>query len=571
MKALNKKEKMAEIITGKISESEERKSSIETRVRRWLKDPCNLALALLAVFVIILYLYYFFKLGTQPIWWDEGDYLSIGKELAFNRERPEWWAGFLKIRPLVLPIIFAVFFKLGIEELPVRFFTELLPALASIFLIYIISKEIFNKKIGIIAAFLISVNWVFMFYTFRLLTDIPSLLFAALSLYFFWVKYEKPILKGMNEKPVYLWLSIAFGVLAFLTRYVTALTLIVIVAYMIITRRFSLLKNKNIWIALVIALLCFTPYFAYNYITKGAENTGIYKIFPALRWYHGDEATAPHRAFAWNTLTFHLPNFFKSFSLIFFTIGSLVLLELFLYLDIVLKQKDKSKNNLLFCFLGILIPLGYFIFGIRAVDARYFIATAPLMFAAAGLGIDFVSRKISKIFNIKYLYLLIILAIIFAIGYQQLKTSNEFIVSRMTSYQEIRDGGLWLKENTSSDATIITASVTQNQYYSERQSYSHNTNDTIFAACTVQDENLITSLSTNESCQRETESAFNRKVMRIGADYYVLSVFEPVFTPQWAYSYPERYNLTMVKAYAQGNQPILVIYKYPENFNAFEQ
>jgi 4-amino-4-deoxy-L-arabinose transferase-like glycosyltransferase len=544
--------------------------SRKEKIKNWLKDPWNLALVVIIGLIIGLYLYYFFRIGTQPIWWDEGDYLSIGKELAFNRViKPEWWTAFINIRPLAFPIELAFFFKLGFNELPIRFFTELIPALASIFVIYLISKEIFNKKVGIIAAVLLAVNWVFMFYSFRLLTDIPSLCASALAIYFFWVKYEKPRIENKHSSPWFLYLAVFFGVLSFLIRYISVLTLIVIAFYLIFTRRFTLIKDKQIWIAVLIGIACLSPYFIYNYInTKG-------NLFPALAWYHGAESTAAVRPPAWNTLTYHIPNFFGMYETILFAIGCLILIGIILlYFDFVLKQKNKSMNGQLFCLLGILIPLGYFIFGIRAVDARYFIATAPLMFAAVAFGIDTISSNLSKLLNIKIISILVILILCGLVVFQNLAISESFISSRVSSYLEEQEAGLWIKENSNFNDGVITASVTQMEYYTERLTYG-------FMPATDEDmaewnkcyyrENPLSDpiMNQTEACINFTISIFNRRIKDVNPKYYVVHVFEPAFTPEWAYSYyPQEYNLIPVKYYAQGNQTMLVIYQFPENFTS---
>ena len=73
----------------------------------------------------------------------------------------------------------------------------------------------------------------------------------------------------------------------------------------------------------------------------------------------------------------------------------------------------------------------------------------------------------------------------------------------------------------------------------------------------------------NDSCQKASEELFNEKVAVVKPDYYVISVYEPVFTPQWAYSYPQRNNLAFINAFFQPEnqqQAVLVIYKFPEDF-----
>ncbi|MDO8623040.1 MAG: hypothetical protein Q7R52_02245, partial [archaeon] len=92
------------------------------------------------------------------------------------------------------------------------------------------------------------------------------------------------------------------------------------------------------------------------------------------------------------------------------------------------------------------------------------------------------------------------------------------------------------------------ASIVQNQYYSERQSYDFNYNNS---------NNL---------------SAFEEKLRVIKPDYIIVNVFEPGFTPSWAYTYPQEKNLTPVKAFLATKEyetiynipegsPMLIIYK----------
>jgi len=546
------------------------------KIKGWLKKDWNFFLIILGLVIIILYLYYFFMLKNQPIWWDEGDYLAIGKELAFGRlEKPDWWPNFIRVRPLVFPIMLAVLFKINLGETITRFFLEVALSLGSIFLIYIVSRELFNKTSGIIAGVLISVNWVFMFYSFRFLTDIPSLFFSALSIYFFWVRYEKPIIQGKEERPIFLYLSVFFGAISFMTRYIAILNLIVIAFYLICTRKFSIIKDKHMWIALLISILSFSPYAIFNLHTSSG-------VFPALSWYHGAESTSVHRPPAWNTISFHLPNFFgfsgdqptmfNSAGFILLVIGIIWLSSIILYIDIIIKQDDKSKNNLLFCFIGVIVPIIYFIFGIRAVDSRYFIATAPLMFPVIAKAIEFISSLVSSYIKIKYISYIIIISLLIIPSYQSIKFGNSFIEDRKNSYKPIRDSGLWIKDNSDFNDKVICASVTQMQYYTERNIYdfyaTDNDDTKIWDNCFIIDAQLTQWLSGNESCQRMTEWAFNKKISKLKPRFFIIHVFEPVFTPEWAYTYPQRYNLTFLKAFGSDpNNPMLLVYEFPKNFN----
>ncbi len=493
------------------------------KIKKFIDE--NLILIGLMTLVTIVYLYYFFKLGNQPTWWDEGDYLAIAKVWAINMPTPEWWAGFTGMRPLLIPLFWSVLMKIGFGELALRFFTELLPALGTIFLTYYLGKELFNKKIGLIAASIISFNWVFMFYTFRLLTDLPSVFFGMLALTFFWVGYEK------RKNKWGLWLAVIAGILSFLCRYPSVFILGSIAIYLIITRNFKLIKDKNIWIAGIIGLLMLSPMFLFYYSTQGS-------IFPALATYHGAESTAINRPLGWYTVTQVLPMFLTSIPFILFLIGLIVSMQFLLYIDLIIKKNKKQGLNYLFLFIiSIVFPI-YLVFGIRVADARYYISYSPQLFICAALGMSFLGNKI-KLFlpDKKYLNLILIFFCAF-IMYNQLGYANNFITSRIGSYREVQEAGLWLKENSPKDAKIITASIVQNQYYSERDSYDFYT----------------------ASGHNETE--FNEFVKEINPDYMIIHGFEPAFTPSWAYDYPQRNNLTPIIAFGPQNQPRAIIYKF---------
>ena len=90
-------------------------------VKSWLKDPYNLLFVLLMVFTIVFRLYYFSMTMNQPTWWDEGDYLAVGKEIALpSPERTEWWGHFAGMRPPLMPLVWALFIKFGIGTLPIN-------------------------------------------------------------------------------------------------------------------------------------------------------------------------------------------------------------------------------------------------------------------------------------------------------------------------------------------------------------------------------------------------------------------------------------------------------------------
>ena len=114
-------------------ELEIRKEKIILKFNQIVKNKEKWILFSLLAFTILYKLYYFFKTLDQAIWWDEGDYLALAKELYFPMvERPEWWSHFAGMRPLLMPLIWGFMFFIKLGEPSIRFFTLLLPSILSV-------------------------------------------------------------------------------------------------------------------------------------------------------------------------------------------------------------------------------------------------------------------------------------------------------------------------------------------------------------------------------------------------------------------------------------------------------
>lgn len=514
----------------------------QDKFKMWFKQKDNLLLAGLIVFTVLLRIYYFLKVGEQPIWWDEGDYLAIAKVWATGMDTPEWWSHFTGMRPLLLPLIWTLFFKVGLGEMSLRFFTLLLPSIASVYLVYLLGRDLYSKKTGLIAGLMFSVFWVFSFYSFRLLTDIPAVFFGLLCFYFFWGKYIK------ENKPSGLYLSMLFGVIAFSIRFPYALVPVTNALFLIFTRRLSVFRDKTIWKGVGLTILFLLPYLIYLSFNN----------FAPLQFYFGDKAVSIKEPIGWYVipLLLSLPHSIWIFA---FFLGLLSLYPLILSTDLIWKQKTKEFNPDILLILWIFIHLIFYVAIIRGATDRWLLMLLPAMFILSGKGIEWGANFISK-YN-KSISLIFIVIILAGGFYQNISHGDSLINLKKDTYKEVKLAGEWLKENTLPDSKIVTASIVQNQYYSERQSYDYNKdNDFLFNMGCI---DLYGATSTNSTCQLASESLFNQKVAEINPDYFIASVFEPVFTPQWVYSYGERNNLTPVQGYLDSNgNPLLIIYKF---------
>jgi len=507
-----------------------------SKIAPFLKIRENQLLVLLMAFTIIIKVYYFIKLGNQPIWWDEGDYLSIAKVWALRMDTPEWWGDFTGIRPFLLPIIWCLFMKLGLGETVIRFFTLLVPSILTVYLTYAVGKDLYNKKIGLISGFLMSVYWVHQFYTYRLLTDIFSIFLGMLTVYCFWSLYV------LKQEKKGLYLAVLFGVLTFTARFPHFIMLFTCFLFLLFTERSNFFKKKINWKALGLIFLLVLPYIIY-FISNN---------FYVLKFYFNPEAVNWTRSYpqAAGIVLGFFPfllgpglSLFKNVFLIFLFIGLFSFYRFLIAFDMFWKQSTNKLNADFFVILWIVVQLFFYIIVRRNANDRWLLMLMPALFFVIAKG--FYSVGVYFKGYLKYLTTFLIILLIFFGGYYQLKHANNLIELKRDTYKEVKLAGLWLKENTSEDAKIITTTIVQNQYYSERQSYVFDFNKTLF----------------------------DKKISEIKPDYLVLSIFHQSFTPDWAYSYPQEQGLTPIKYYLANKkdsilygvpegQPLLIIYKF---------
>jgi hypothetical protein len=518
-------------------------------VKKWLKDPLNLLLVLLIIFTVGLKLYHFSLTMNQPTWWDEGDYLAIAKEIAIpSPETPEWWGHFISMRPPLMSLIWALFIKFGISEAAMRFLTEIIPSIILVIFMYLLASSLFNKRVGLIAGFLTSVYWVIGFYGHRFMTDIPAMMFVVMSCYYFWEYYVK------ENKPRGLYLGIFLGVLGFLTRFPTALVTFGILVYLLIVKRHKFFADKHIWIAGGIGILSLTPYLLYLKLTLGSW-------FPAAAFY-GSANTAIYNTFAWLLFPM-LPQFIGWILLIFGIIGlGYSLIEIVFGGDIILKRGSNKLDNHLFVLIWILLEIIYFVFIIRTGNDRWILLWMPPIFMYIGIGIDKISEHVEEYLQYGAKILIIVL-FVFA-GYNQLYHGDQLLKQKLDSYKEVKDTGLWLRENTPENAKIMCASIVQNTFYSQRRSYDFyiGTETQVQVNNSVLDPQGRVIASTYKTLRNETE--LECKIVRIKPDYLVLHIWEPEFTPEFMYDYAQRHQdiLNPLQAFQRNGQTSAVIYKF---------
>lgn len=190
--------------------------------------------------------------------WDESVYIGMGKYIYSAGQLGLWEP----IRPVVLPLLLGIFWKLN---LPIVFFAEILMlgfSLGTVLLTYLIAKELFDKNTAVIAAVLLVITPVFLYGTFSILTGIPTAFFILLALYLY------------IKKKCILLVGIVVGIVS-LTRFPAGLILpaiMLILWFDIKTIKKRLQKYAHLFLGFAISIIpfCIINYISYRKYTGNA-------------------------------------------------------------------------------------------------------------------------------------------------------------------------------------------------------------------------------------------------------------------------------------------------------------
>jgi len=500
---------------------EQRKENIKT----WLKNPYNLALVGILIFTFVIRLYYFSLTKTQPLWWDELEYGSLAKNMIYHT-----WDGTTNIigetiiRPPLLPLIWSLLLRIGFGEAGIRFLVEFVPSVLSVFFVYLIGKELYGKRIALIASFLFSALWIHLFYTARLMTNVPALAFLFPSIYFF-IKANKT-----QFNPKYFGISLFLLSIATLIRYPIGLIFVAYLIFLLVMWKFSLLKKSKFWISGIIGMLPMWIFFINNHLTKG-------NIFPAFLDSSTSEVLAGRKIAFW-LLTF-IPAYLKTAFFILFLLGTaIVLIELIIGYDVI-KKKERLKAHLLLLLMSIVF-YAFFIFHQKMAEDRYFLPISVAFVLFAGVGIDYAYLYVKK--YSKQIATIALFAFLLLGAYQQVDFADELIKNKMTSYSQMRQGFEWIKDNTPEDSVILGRAIDPYAiYYSERRHEYLPADD-----------------------ESQDISDISRLIDDIGADYLVLHGFRPMPTYTNEYLQNNQDKWQLVNAYffdAEQQQPAFILYK----------
>jgi 4-amino-4-deoxy-L-arabinose transferase-like glycosyltransferase len=338
--------------------------------------------------------------------WDETVYLNLGHDLSknpfiYSLLNKDWndfipstniiygWPN-IGFRAPLLPYILSIFYALNLNfliQMIIPFFATL-----SVFLVYILGKNLFDKKTGLYSAVLFALMPLHVLYSEKIWTDVLVIFFMLLTFVSFWQGYEK-------ENKKYKVLFGLFLALSLLARYTTLWVIPVFLLYFFIRdKSFKFLKDKYLWSAIGIFFLTLIPWFIYGFMYYGNGLGGFIHGFKAANYWGGAQS--------WS---FYFENSWSIFSIV----GMLFLISLFY----ILLKKEFLKKEIFLLLLWIIF-FSTIAMAMPHKEDRYIMPIIPVVCLISGFFINKIKKYKNTILGLICIVLIISLWGLFKIEYE---------------------------------------------------------------------------------------------------------------------------------------------------------
>ncbi|MEK6875331.1 MAG: glycosyltransferase family 39 protein [Nanoarchaeota archaeon] len=424
----------------------------------WFNKTDNLILISILVFALVLRIYFFIITMNQPLWWDEACYGSIATNLVTHIwDDTALIIGETKIRPFIFPFIWSILIRLGFQESYSRFLLEFIPSILTVLFVYLSTKELYGKKVAVFSSIIFSGLWIHLFYTFRFMTDIPSMAFLYLSIYLFILATKS----DLNKK--YFLFSLIFLAFSTLMRYTNGLFFLIYLFMLIISKKF-LIKDKKFWIYGIIGISPLLLFFIFNYFTQG-------NVFPALfgNYLNPAQIDGKPAPFAWHFLNYVYIYLTTPFFIIFILGLFIVLSELIIGYNFIFK--NINLRNHLFLILLFITVYSFFIFYLKGAEDRYFLASSLTLCSFAGIGLSYIYSFIKRYNSI--VSIVLVLVILVTGLYFQITFANDLIKIKKDSFIQMKQGFEWMEGNSPPGSIIAGSGVEPYAiYYSQFRTFT---------------------------------------------------------------------------------------------------
>jgi 4-amino-4-deoxy-L-arabinose transferase-like glycosyltransferase len=416
----------------------------------WLRDRSNqLLLGVLALASLLRLLY--FNINKAE-WWDSTLYLLEAKRLALGISYAPVYEAH---RAPVLPLLGALAYRADLGEVAILF-GILLFSVAVVYLTYRVGTILYDERIGLLAGFFMAVFWENLFFTQRILTEMPALFLWLLTVYC----YVRGIVR---DERVWIYGLVPSFVLMFLTQFRTGVLVLPLALHWLAVGKWRVLRTREFARSLALGLLLFLPYVVFSFRTYRVP------LGFLLSYQLGNLGSGKIDAVK---VLLQYVAFFPRYL-------GLLLLGLFLYgvitgLVALLREADAEarKERL----QRAVLVAGLILFPILAPSLierfvhRYAICAFPAVFlviASAAAGITRRLKTQSQIVAGVFLAGVVVIG-----ARQQILTADELIRTESVSYLPVKEAGLWIRQHSREDDVVVSNSWPQITFYAERRTVS---------------------------------------------------------------------------------------------------
>lgn len=395
------------------------------KIINWIKSN-YLILIILAIATAMR----FYHLEYQSVWLDEicsiteanptVKWSDLEMTILASDPHPQLYFIFLK----------SMFLLFGYTIFVARFFSAFIGVLG-VFSIYLLGKEIMNKKVGLISAFLLAINAFHLYYSQEVRMYSLLLLFTVLSFYRLVI-----FLKNTTYKNA-VWYGIFTGLMLF-------------------TQFFGLFVLASQLFILLIILLRLDKkdklQFLFKSLVSGAIMIAIF--LPAIHLFI--ETTKKKYAVLQPTTIDIIKQIFKDFAdnsdvVLWISILIIAFYFFFVVKKKLFKNKEESQIILVllsWIFITLLLPIIRSYLVTPMIVSRYFIVILPAIILFVALGIDKMSKKAIQIS---------VVAILAVFSFKQLIYTNDYYNKiAKGQFREVSD--YVIKENSEKDPVVCNLS-----------------------------------------------------------------------------------------------------------------
>lgn len=489
-------------------------SKIKENILNYIKkykeiDKYIIFVVIFAFLIRIIVLFY------SPIrGWDETVYLNLGHQLSHNplfySLANSGWNDFIPSKDIIygwpnvgfraplLPYLISFFYSLKlylIVDLINPFFGA-----ASVYLVYIIGKKLFNSTVGLYSAILFSLVPIHVFYSGQVLTDTFVTFFVLLTFISFWLGYEE----GNKKHKILFGLFLALSLLA---RYTTLWIAPIFLLYFIIRdKSLKFIKDKYLWYSIGVFFLALIPWFIYGFSFYGNLIGGFIHGFKAASYWGGVQS--------WNF-------FFVNSWQILSAVGIIFIFSLFY----ILLKREHTKREVYLVLIWTIFFLGMAMC-MPHKEERFIMPIIPAVCLISGFFIDKL-KKYKKIILI-LTFTMLVFSLVGSFRYEYEKSQNKANVCFM-------EGNKFLSGSVDKNSLVVTNQSPIVYYYTHKDNtlypypWSNDSLKTIIKQNSNRPVYVLFSnydMSMNTNIQKDLDNSFV-KIFECSKDWGYSAIYKP--------------------------------------------